>query len=70
VEQALADATEVLKSHPGPAPLFVSVSETRNGVTRDGVRLRSRSITVAPNDALLSQLRELFGPERIRLVRS
>jgi DNA polymerase-3 subunit alpha len=70
VEQMLAEATEVLKLHPGPAPLFVSVSDTRNGVTRDGVRLRSRSITVAPNDALLSQLRELFGPERIRLVRS
>ncbi|MEO5510491.1 MAG: hypothetical protein ABIV28_03190, partial [Longimicrobiales bacterium] len=70
MEQALSEATVVLRSHPGPAPLFVSVSETRNGITRDGVRLKSRSITVAPNDALLAELRELFGAERIRLVRS
>jgi DNA polymerase-3 subunit alpha len=70
VEQALSDATVVLKSHPGPAPVFVSMSETRDGVTRDGVRLRSRSITVAPDDALLSELREILGAERIRLVRS
>jgi hypothetical protein len=34
------------------------------------VRLRSRNITVMPGEALLNDLRELFGSDRIRLVRS
>jgi DNA polymerase-3 subunit alpha len=34
------------------------------------VRLRSRSIAVAPTDALLRELRALFGSDRVRLVRS
>jgi DNA polymerase III subunit alpha len=34
------------------------------------VRLRSRSLTVTPSDALLNELRELFGAEQIRLIRS
>jgi hypothetical protein len=37
---------------------------------KETVRLRSRSITVTPDDALLNELRELFGADRIRLVRS
>jgi hypothetical protein len=47
----------------------VTVQEGGNGGSRE-VRLRSRSINVTPTDALLAQLRELFGAERIRLVRS
>jgi DNA polymerase-3 subunit alpha len=34
------------------------------------LRLRSRSLAVAADDALLHELRELFGAERIRLVRT
>ena len=34
------------------------------------VRLRSRSLSVMPSETLLSDLRELFGSDRIRLVRS
>ncbi|HSJ32341.1 MAG TPA: DNA polymerase III subunit alpha [Longimicrobiales bacterium] len=34
------------------------------------VRLRSRSITVMPSETLLNDLRDLFGSDRIRLVRS
>jgi DNA polymerase-3 subunit alpha len=44
----------------------------QNGRTVAGgsMRLRSRSITVMPSEALLNDLRELFGGDRIRLVRS
>jgi DNA polymerase-3 subunit alpha len=34
------------------------------------VRLRSRSMGIAPTDALLQELRGLFGSDRVRLVRS
>jgi hypothetical protein len=33
-------------------------------------RLRSRSITVTPSESLLRDLRQLFGNDRIRLVRT
>ena len=67
--ESLAAATAVLRSSPGASPLYVTVQEGGNGGSRE-VRLRSRSINVTPTDALLAQLRELFGAERIRLVRS
>jgi DNA polymerase-3 subunit alpha len=67
--ESLTAATAVFRSSPGSSPLYVTVQEGSNGGSRQ-VRLRSRSINVAPTDALLAQLRELFGAERIRLVRS
>jgi DNA polymerase-3 subunit alpha len=66
---SVAAATAVLRSSPGASPLYVTVQEGGNGGSRQ-VRLRSKSINVAPTDALLARLRELFGAERIRLVRS
>jgi DNA polymerase III subunit alpha len=65
VEQASA----AFREHPGPAALFVTISHGGNGAA-ETVRLRSRSITVTPSEALLESLRGLFGPDRIRLVRS
>jgi hypothetical protein len=44
--------------------------DTPAGEARLSARLRSRSITVTPTDALLRELRQLFGPDRIRLVRT
>jgi DNA polymerase-3 subunit alpha len=43
---------------------------TNGGGPPAELRLRSRSLTVAPDDTLLRELRELFGAERIRLVRT
>ena len=37
---------------------------------RVSARLRSRSITVTPSESLLRELRQLFGNDRIRLVRT
>jgi DNA polymerase III subunit alpha len=61
-------AARVFEANPGPSALRVTV--TRSGAATETVRLRSRSITVMPNETLLQELRELFGTERIRLVRS
>ncbi len=48
--------------------------EGGNGATDSeaarSARLRSRSISVLPTDSLLARLRDLFGAERIRLIRT
>jgi DNA polymerase-3 subunit alpha len=62
-------AKEVLARHPGPGP-FVVV--WRNGGTLsddDAPRLRSKSLRVTPGEALLAELREMLGDERVRLTR-
>jgi DNA polymerase III subunit alpha len=41
----------------------------RNGRGRP-VRFRSRSLMVTPTAELMTELRELFGPDRVRLVRA
>jgi DNA polymerase III subunit alpha len=68
---AVSAATQAFRQHPGAAAVYVTIAHGGNG---DGavetVRLRSRSITVAPTEPLLEQLRELFGPDSIRLIRS
>jgi DNA polymerase-3 subunit alpha len=77
IEVALADAAAdavsraaaAFRAHPGSSPLYVTVTHGGNGV-RETVRLRSRSLQVLPSETLVSELRELFGAERIRLVRS
>ena len=45
-------------------------SRSAAGRVAETVRLRSRSVTVMPSETLLNDLRELFGSDRIRLVRS
>ncbi len=61
-------ATETFRSHPGPAPLYV-VWDPPAGDTGP-TRLRSKSMNVDLSDEMLGELRELFGRDRIRLVRS
>jgi DNA polymerase III subunit alpha len=78
-EDALAAAGNALRSHPGTAPVFVRWSGGEgagngNGgatgaVAGTGVRLRSRTLAVTPTEALLHELRELFGGDHVRLVR-
>jgi DNA polymerase III subunit alpha len=66
--EAVARATNALRGNPGASALYVAVVHGGNGGA-ETVRLRSRSITITPSEALLTELRELFGTERIRLVR-
>jgi DNA polymerase-3 subunit alpha len=69
--EAVGRATEVFRAHPGQSPVYVLVSHGgAEGGATERVRLRSRSITVLPSETLLNDLRELFGSDRIRLVRS
>lgn len=72
--EAVGRAAEVFRQNPGESAVYVTVAHGGNGdngnTASETVRLRSRSIRVTPNDALLNELRELFGAERIRLVRS
>jgi hypothetical protein len=72
-------ATQVLRASPGAAPVYVTVVHGGHAADAGGnggngavetVRLRSRSLSVLPTETLLSDLRELFGSDRIRLVRS
>ncbi|HUE77988.1 MAG TPA: hypothetical protein VMM83_08610, partial [Longimicrobiales bacterium] len=69
-------ATAVFRRSPGEAPLFVVLDENGHG---DGGnenggggprRFRSRSVRVSANAELMDELRELFGSDRVRLVRA
>jgi DNA polymerase-3 subunit alpha len=79
----LPDATRavaaVCAAHPGPAPVLVEWDEDEaqaggngggDGNGRPAARLRSRSLRVAVADDLLVALRDLVGPEHVRLVRT
>ncbi|MGH7505557.1 MAG: hypothetical protein ACRELX_07885, partial [Longimicrobiales bacterium] len=83
---ALAAAAAAFQAHPGSSPLLVRWTQLNGGNGEHGptvangsgartdtdapLRLRSRTLAVAPDDALLRRLRELFGADRIRLVRT
>jgi DNA polymerase III subunit alpha len=66
---AVERAAAAFREHPGPSALYVTVIHGGNGAA-ETVRLRSRSIRVTPSEALLESLRNLFGADRIRLIRS
>ncbi len=75
--EALAQATSLLRASPGPAPVYVQWAHMPgNGGNGNGdgqtagPRFRSRGITVSPDEALLRRLRDLFGEDQVRLVRS
>jgi DNA polymerase-3 subunit alpha len=59
------DVRAVVEAHPGTAPLELRWSDG-NG---SQARLRSRSLTLAANNAALKELRALLGDEQVRLVR-
>jgi DNA polymerase-3 subunit alpha len=75
LEAAAVDAAlEAFRSSPGAAPVRV-VWGGANGSAgpHDAsavVRFRSRTLGVAPTDDLLRRLRELFGGDRVRLIRT
>ncbi|MBA2243508.1 MAG: DNA polymerase III subunit alpha, partial [Gemmatimonadetes bacterium] len=72
----LQKAKAALTAHPGPAPLLVvwrnggNGGHGGNGGADDAPRLRSRSLRITPREALLQELRELLGEERVRLIRA
>ena len=59
------DVRAVAEAHPGTAPLELRWSDG-NG---SGARFRSRTLTLAANNAALAELRALLGQERVKLVR-
>ena len=64
--ELVAAASEAFRKHPGPAPVLVGWQTGQNG---DAARMRSRQFSVDLSEELIGELRRLFGPERIRLVR-
>jgi DNA polymerase-3 subunit alpha len=65
-QAAARAATALCAAHPGSAPVFIEWSDG-NG-TR--ARLRSRRLRVELEEDLLTGLRDLLGPERVRLVKA
>ncbi|MBW3554130.1 MAG: DNA polymerase III subunit alpha [Gemmatimonadetes bacterium] len=76
-------ATAVFRGSPGQAPLYVVLDGnggnggTGNGGNAGGAngasgprRFRSRTVKVSANADVVNELRELFGSDRVRLVRA
>ncbi|MFO7894847.1 MAG: DNA polymerase III subunit alpha [Longimicrobiales bacterium] len=78
-------ATAVLKGSPGEAPFYVILENGETGHEGHGsggrpnggnggrtgpTRFRSRSLKVQPSADLMDELKELFGADRVRLVRA
>ena len=59
-ETKLIQLKDIIKKHSGTCPLFFEISTPEQGITQ--IRTSSQYF-VSVSDALLSQLRELFGPE-------
>ena len=59
------DVRAVAEAHPGTAPLELRWSDGSGS----GARFRSRTLTLAANNAALAELRALLGQERVKLVR-
>jgi DNA polymerase III subunit alpha len=69
--ERIGEATVALRGNPGDAPLFVLLDANGgDGPTARGGRFRSRSLKVAPTAELMTELKALFGPDRVRLVRT
>jgi DNA polymerase-3 subunit alpha len=64
---AFQDAKKILSSHPGIAPVEVLV-QTGNGL--GSPRLRSRTLKADPGPETLEALAKVFGPSRVRLIRT
>jgi DNA polymerase III subunit alpha len=66
----ISAATAALRGSPGDSPLYVRVDQNGGNGGDAGSRFRSRSLRVAPTAELMNELKELFGSERVRLVRA
>jgi DNA polymerase III subunit alpha len=62
----MRDVRAACEAWPGTAPIEVRWRDQRGG---SAARFRSRSLTVAASNAVLTELRALLGEERVRLVR-
>jgi DNA polymerase-3 subunit alpha len=63
--EAFGQARLLLASHPGEAPVEIHLTNGSNGP-----RLRSKRFKVRPDREAIAGLREIFGSERVRLVRT
>lgn len=67
---ALAAASDTFRRHPGSGPVYVrwhAEAAPDNG--ERGSRLKSKRFMVDLSEDLVAELRQVFGPEGIRLVR-
>ncbi len=65
-EDVFAKARSLLAEHPGVAPVELTLGND-NGVPAP--RFRSRSLKVDPSSETLTELQEIFGKSRVRLVK-
>jgi DNA polymerase-3 subunit alpha len=65
-EDVFAKARSLLVEHPGVAPVELTLGSD-NGVPAP--RFRSRSLKVDPSSETLTELQEIFGKSRVRLVK-
>jgi DNA polymerase-3 subunit alpha len=63
----MRDVRATCEAYPGSVPLELRWRDGRGG---GSARFRSRSVTVAPSNAVLTELRALLGEDRVRLVRA
>jgi DNA polymerase-3 subunit alpha len=59
-------ATALCAAHPGTAPVFVEWGDGNGSTTR----LRARRLRVELSEGLLEGLRQVLGPDHVRLVRA
>jgi DNA polymerase-3 subunit alpha len=70
-DRIVTEALATFRRHPGRAAVFVHwLNGHADAGANGGVRLRSKSITVEPGEALIESLRDMFGADRIRFVRT
>ena len=63
--EVFGQVRSLLEAHSGNAPVEIHLT---NGSR--GPRLRSRTLKVRPDRDAIAGLREIFGPERVRLIRT
>lgn len=79
-DNAIERARAVFAANPGPSPLIVHWRAIRRPESADGEagpsaadegsRLRSKTVRIAPRDELIHELREVFGKDRVRLIKA
>jgi DNA polymerase-3 subunit alpha len=62
----MAAAVALCARHPGPAPLYIEWTDG-NG---EALRLRSRRLTVAPDEDLVRGLTDVLSPASVRYVKA